>query len=74
MTETQQILMREIRAGLAGRLTLVAIEGPDPDRLATISLQLGDRLRANELVDYVGNVYSSGPHESKTCSFRRVIY
>ena len=28
-TETQQILMREIRAGLAGRLTLVAIEGPD---------------------------------------------
>ena len=54
-TETQQILMREIRAGLAGRLTLVAIEGPDPDRLATISLQLGDRLRGNELVDYVGN-------------------
>jgi predicted exporter len=54
-TNTQRLLLTQVRSGLAGRLILVAIEGAHPDELARLSRGLSDGLQGNVHVDFVGN-------------------
>ncbi|TKS60653.1 MAG: hypothetical protein EWM72_01203 [Nitrospira sp.] len=54
-TATQRLLLNQVRSGLAGRLMLLAIEGAQPDELARLSKALGDGLRGNAQIDFVGN-------------------
>lgn len=69
-TETQQLLMREIKAGLAGRLTLIGLEGTDPDRLADISLRLSARLSDSGLFEYVANGRQAWTQREQDLLFR----
>jgi predicted exporter len=46
-TETQNLLVNQLREGIASRLILIGIEGADPARRARISLEMGQRLRAH---------------------------
>ncbi len=54
-TNTQRLLLTQVRSGLAGRLILVAIEGAHPDELARLSRGLSDGLQGNVHIDFVGN-------------------
>ncbi len=54
-TNTQRLLLTQVRSGLAGRLILVAIEGAHPDELARLSRALSDGLQGNVHIDFVGN-------------------
>lgn len=54
-TNTQRLLLTQVRSGLAGRLILVAIEGAEPDELAGLSRDLSKRLQGNAQIDFVGN-------------------
>ncbi len=54
-TSTQRLLLTQVRSGLAGRLILLAIEGAQADELAGLSKALGDGLRRNAQIDFVGN-------------------
>lgn len=54
-TITQQVLLTQVRTGLSGRLLLLALEGAPPDELAGLSKQLGEALRANNRLGFVGN-------------------
>lgn len=54
-TATQRVLLTQVRSGLAGRLMLLAIEGSHPDELAGLSKALGEGLRKNSQIDFVGN-------------------
>ncbi len=54
-TNTQRLLLTQVRSGLAGRLILVAIEGAHPDELARLSRGLSDGLQGNAHIDFVGN-------------------
>ncbi|MBH0193141.1 MAG: MMPL family transporter, partial [Nitrospira sp.] len=54
-TATQRLLLSQVRTGLSGRLILLAMEGAPPDELATISVALGESLRADGRFGFVGN-------------------
>ena len=54
-TTTQRLLLTQVRTGLSGRLILLALEGAPPDELAWLSKLLGDSLRANDRLGFVGN-------------------
>lgn len=54
-TPTQRLLLTQVRTGLSGRLILLALEGERPDELARISRLLGDALRDNDDLMFVGN-------------------
>ena len=46
-TESQRLLTEELRAGLASRLLMIAIEGGDPHTRAQLATDLARRLRAD---------------------------
>ena len=54
-TTTQRLLLTQVRSGLSGRLILLAMEGAHPDELASLSKRLGEALRANDRLGFVGN-------------------
>ena len=54
-TPEQQLLMNQLRDGLASRLILVGIEGADAPTRARLSRHMADRLRANTEFATVGN-------------------
>ncbi len=54
-TQTERLLLTELRTGATGRLILMALEGPDPDRLAGASKQLAAWMRASGAFNYIGN-------------------
>ncbi|MDH5625178.1 MAG: MMPL family transporter, partial [Nitrospira sp.] len=54
-TATQRLLLTQVRTGLSGRLILLALEGAEPDELAGLSKLLGESLRADGRLGFVGN-------------------
>lgn len=54
-TTTQRLLLTQIRTGLSGRLILLALEGGTSDELSASSKALGEKLRANPRLGFVGN-------------------
>jgi predicted exporter len=54
-TPEQQLLMDQLRDGLASRLILVGIEGADAPTRARLSKQVAQRLRADPAFDSVNN-------------------
>ena len=54
-TPAQQLLLEQIRDGLASRLILVGIEGADATARATLSKQIAQRLRADPAFVTVNN-------------------
>lgn len=54
-TPAQDLLVSQLREGVAARLILVAVEGADVAELAATSQALADRLRASGLFTYVAN-------------------
>ena len=54
-TMTQRLLLTQVRSGLSGKLILLAMEGAHPDELASLSKRLGEALRANDRLGFVGN-------------------
>jgi predicted exporter len=54
-TPTQEVLVGQIRSGVASRLLLIAIEGANEEKLATASAALADRLAASGLFETVAN-------------------
>jgi predicted exporter len=54
-SETQRILNREMRDGLASRLLLIKLEQDDPRSLARISRAMARTLRADPSIRYVAN-------------------
>lgn len=69
-TATQRVLLTQVRSGLAGRLMLLAIEGSHPDELARLSKALGDGLRKNSQIDFVGNGTQALSPEERQVLFR----
>jgi predicted exporter len=55
VSRTQQLLIDQLRDGVASRLLLIGVEGDDADKLAVISRDLARRLRATQLFSYVNN-------------------
>jgi predicted exporter len=54
-TQAQDILIGQLRSGVASRLLLVAIDGAPPGELAQASTALADKLSANGLFETVAN-------------------
>jgi predicted exporter len=54
-TATQQLLVEELRDGIASRLVLIAIDGADAPARARLSAALGDALRADPAFVSVSN-------------------
>ncbi len=54
-TPAQELLVSQLRDGVAARLILVAVEGADVAELATTSQALANRLRTSGLFTYVAN-------------------
>jgi predicted exporter len=54
-TPAQELLVSQLRDGVAARLILVAVEGSDVAELASTSQALAKRLRATGLFTYVAN-------------------
>ncbi|MCP9441214.1 MAG: MMPL family transporter [Nitrospira sp.] len=54
-TETQRILLSQVRKGLSGRLILLAVEGASPAELAGLSRSLAESLRTDERIGMVAN-------------------
>ena len=54
-TSTQRLLLSQVRTGLSGRLILLAVEGAPPDTLAAVSVALGESLRTDGRLGFVGN-------------------
>ena len=69
-TATQQLLLTQVRSGLAGRLMLLAIEGVKPDELARLSRVLGEELRKHPQIDFVGNGTQALSSEERQSLFR----
>lgn len=64
-TWTQRLLLTQVRTGLSGRLILLALEGERPDELARVSTLLGDALRADRRLGFVGNGKQAWPKEEQ---------
>ncbi len=69
-TATQRVLLTQVRSGLAGRLMLLAIEGSHQDELARLSKALGEGLRKNSQIDFVGNGTQALSPEERQVLFR----
>jgi len=69
-TTTQRLLLTQVRAGLSGRLILVALEGAPPDELARLSKLLGESLRGDGRLGFVGNGTQSWSKEEQALLFR----
>jgi predicted exporter len=54
-TPAQQLLLEQIRDGLASRLILVGIEGGDAQQRAELSIQIAKKLRADPILASVSN-------------------
>ena len=54
-TRAQEVLIGQLRSGLASRLLLIGIEGGNEAALAGVSRQLADRLVASGLFETVAN-------------------
>ena len=55
VTPAQQLLIAQLRDGIAARLVLIGLEGADDAALAATSRALTERLRASERFGYVAN-------------------
>ncbi len=55
VSRTQQLLIDQLRDGVASRLLLIGIEGDEADKLAVISRDLARRLQATQLFSHVNN-------------------
>lgn len=55
VTEAQQVLLSQVRQGLAGRLILLAVEGASPEELARLSRSLAEAIRADGTIGIVAN-------------------
>ena len=69
-TATQRLLLTQVRSGLAGRMLLLAIEGAPSDELAGLSKTLGERLRKQARIDFVGNGMQTLSSEERQVLFR----
>lgn len=69
-TSTQSLLLSQVRTGLSGRLILLALEGGSPDELADISKLLGESLRGNQRLGFVGNGTQIWSKEEQAFLFR----
>lgn len=69
-TQTQRLLLTQVRTGLSGRLILLALEGEHPDELARISKLLGESLRANNRLSFVGDGTQIWSREEQALLFR----
>ncbi len=69
-TTTQRLLLTQVRTGLSGRLILLALEGGQPDELARVSKLLGESLRANHQLGFVGNGTQTWPKEEQALLFK----
>ena len=69
-TATQRVLLTQVRSGLAGRLMLLAIEGAELDELTRLSKALGEGLRKNSQIDFVGNGMQALSPEERQVLFR----
>lgn len=54
-TWTQRLLLSQVRTGLSSRLILLGLEGASPDELARVSKLLGESLRGDHRLGFVGN-------------------
>ena len=63
-------MLTQVRSGLAGRLMLLAIEGSHQDELARLSKALGEGLRKNSQIDFVGNGMQALSPEERQVLFR----
>ncbi len=55
LNQSQQLLLQQMRDGVAARIMLIAIEGDDPERLARTSNALAHRLIELKLFTWVNN-------------------
>lgn len=55
VSPNQQLLIAQLKDGVASRLILIAVEGSDADQLGEISKKMAGRLRADPLFEYVNN-------------------
>lgn len=69
-TPTQRLLLTQVRTGLSGRLILLALEGENPDELARVSKLLGESLRSNGRLGFVGNGTQTWSKEEQALLFR----
>lgn len=69
-TTTQRLLLTQVRTGLSGRLILLALEGGQPDELARVSKLLGESLRANHRLGFVGNGTQTWSKEEQALLFK----
>jgi predicted exporter len=68
-TETQRLLVDQLRDGLASRLIIVAIEGADSQTRARISVAMADRLRHDAQFVSINNGESAGMDRDRTFLF-----
>jgi len=69
-TSIQRLLLTQVRTGLSGRLILLALEGDHPDGLARVSKLLGEALRTNDRLGFVGNGAQAWSKEEHALLFR----
>jgi len=66
----QQVLVEQLRDGAVSRLTLIAVEGESPDRLAQISTRLAASLRASPSFAAVNNGQEAGFEKDRDLVWR----
>ena len=66
----QQVLVEQLRDGVVSRLTLIAVEGESPDRLAQISRRLAASLRASAGFAAVNNGQEAGFEKDRDLVWR----
>ncbi len=69
-TQTQRLLLTQVRTGLSGRLILLALEGENAEELTRLSKLLGESLRANNKLGFVGNGTETWSKEEQALLFR----
>lgn len=69
-THTERLLLHELRTGTTGRLILMALEGPDADRVAEASKQLAAWMRGSGAFQYVGNGEQAWTKEDRARLFQ----
>jgi predicted exporter len=68
-TETQRLLVDQLRDGLASRLIIVAIEGADSQTRARISVAMAERLRPDAQFVSINNGESTGMDRDRAFLF-----
>jgi len=74
-TPTQQLLLEQMRSGVASRIILIAVSGTDEERLAAASRAIAAELRASGLFASVQNGGTEGLHADREAfmSYRYVL-